>query len=60
MGHELPSSNLDGGGIQIMTAWLCAFFYNVSIIRIRIFTGDMSNDIHSPGPVIWGVSLLKA
>ena len=25
-------------------------------IRIRMFTGDTSNDIHSPGPVIWEVS----
>ena len=25
-------------------------------IRIRTFTGDTSNDIHSPGPVIWEVS----
>ena len=24
--------------------------------RIRIFTGDRSNNIHSPGPVIWEVS----
>ena len=26
------------------------------IIRIRIFTGDKSNDILSPGPVIWVIS----
>ena len=25
-------------------------------IRIRMFTGDMSNYIHSPGPVIWEIS----
>ena len=25
-------------------------------IRIRTFTGDTSNDIHSPGPVIWEVN----
>ena len=25
-------------------------------VRIRIFTDDTSNDIHSAGPVIWEVS----
>ena len=35
----------------------CLLKFVLSIrIRIRIITGDMSNDIHSPGPVIWEVS----
>ena len=31
------------------SVFLCSY-------RIRMFTGDTSNDIHSPGPVIWQIS----
>ena len=38
------------GNLQVLQVML------IHVVRIRIFTGDISNDIHSPGPVIWEVS----
>ena len=45
-----------GSGSSSSSSSSCRIFTGDIRIRVRMVTGDMSKDIHSPGPVIWEFS----
>ena len=54
--RPMPVSPVDNGSYMEKPIKRDTKSMNLMRIRIRNFSGDMSNDIHSPGPVIWEVS----